>query len=48
MEFSTDASGIKSLVAFSFQIKVFCSLASKLQEGQQIDKLDKYQYASFI
>lgn len=37
MEFSPDASGIKSLAGFSFQIKVFCNLASKLQEGQQVE-----------
>lgn len=37
MEFLPDASGIKSLAGFSFQIKVFCNLASKLQEGQQVE-----------
>lgn len=37
MEFSPDASGIKSLAGFSFQIKVFFNLASKLQEGQQVE-----------
>lgn len=37
MDFFSDASGIKSLAGFSFQIKVFCNLASKLQEGQQVE-----------
>lgn len=37
MDFTPDASGIKSLAGFSFQIKIFCSLASKLQEGQQVE-----------
>lgn len=37
MSFTHDENGIKSLAGFSFQIKVFCCLASKLQDGQQIE-----------
>ena len=37
MEFQPDTSGIKSLAGFAFQIKVFCSYASKLKENQQIE-----------
>jgi hypothetical protein len=37
MDYKPDNSGIRSLEGFSFQIKVFCCFASKLQEGQQIE-----------
>ncbi|SMP57883.1 hypothetical protein [Fibrobacter sp. UWB10] len=37
MTFTPDTSGILSLFGFSYQIKVFCSLAAKLTEGQQIE-----------
>ena len=37
MVFQPDTSGIKSLAGFAFQIKVFCSYASKLRDSQQIE-----------
>lgn len=37
VEFTPDKSGIKSLAGFSFQIKVFCNLASKLEKDKQIE-----------
>lgn len=36
-DFIPDKSGIKSLAGFSFQIKVFCNLASKLEKEKQIE-----------
>lgn len=37
MEIQNDTSGITSLAGFAFQIKVFCSYASKLRDSQQIE-----------